>query len=35
MPNVVSVFIFSVLAVGFLAAGALRSFTTVIKLETT
>ena len=35
MPNVVSVFIFSVLAVGFLAAGAPRSFTTVIKLETT
>src|SRR5262245_61263484 len=35
MPNVVSVFVFSVLAVGFLAAGVPRSFTTVIRLETT
>src|SRR5262245_7951609 len=35
MPNVVSVFVFSVLAVGFLFPGSPRSFNTVIKLETT
>ena len=35
MPNVVSMFLISVLAVGFLVTGAPRNFTTVIKLETT